>query len=82
MKRAIQEVKETKGIIRSRYRRRTDNTMDRKIILIKTAVLVKQEGPAYLSGTSEFIPGFSGVHVAQSLVASDVTPEPLSEVVE
>jgi hypothetical protein len=41
---------------------------DRKIILIKTAVLVKQEGPAYLSGTSEFIPRFSGVHVAQSLV--------------
>ena len=29
---------------------------------------MKQEGPAYLSGTSEFIPGFSGVHVAQSLV--------------
>jgi hypothetical protein len=64
MKRAIQEVKETIGIIRSRYRRRTDNTMS----LIKTAVLVKQEGPAYLSGTSEFIPRFSGVHVAQSLV--------------
>jgi hypothetical protein len=29
---------------------------------------VKQEEPAYLSGTSEFIPGFSGVPVAQSLV--------------
>jgi hypothetical protein len=30
MKRAIQEVKETKGIIRSRYRRRTDNTMSKR----------------------------------------------------
>jgi hypothetical protein len=39
---------------------------DRKIILIKTAVLVKQEGPAYLSGTSEFIPRFSGVYVVCS----------------
>jgi hypothetical protein len=68
MKKAIQEVKETKGIIRSRYRRRTDNTMSKRKRENKTAVLVKQEGPAYLSGTSEFIPGFSGVHVAQSLV--------------